>query len=183
MYVRHAQKIAKLFFSVRSTQFPFKLNILFKKTYINLLGPKTLRICIYACMYLNITITALQYFSHFFFDVLTYFLISVNASYSIALSGAFHPVAMFTGLALKVVGALISKIQKHDSFLVIPRIELRIEIISRLSFRPQLFTKNLSNKCYYYCNQCARNFVGMRHVGKPLRTTTVKYDLFSTRLL
>jgi uncharacterized membrane protein len=60
-------------------------------------------------------------------------------------SGAFHPVAMLTGLALKVVGVLISKIQKHDSFLVIPRIDLRIEIISRLSFRPQLFTKNLSN--------------------------------------
>ena len=38
MYV-HAQKIAKLFFSVRSTQFPFKLNLLFKKKYINLLGP------------------------------------------------------------------------------------------------------------------------------------------------
>jgi hypothetical protein len=31
MYVRHAQKIAKLFFSVRSTQFTFKF-----------LGPKTL---------------------------------------------------------------------------------------------------------------------------------------------
>jgi hypothetical protein len=44
MYVRHAQKIAKLFFSVRSTQFPFKLNILFIKKYINLLGPKTLRL-------------------------------------------------------------------------------------------------------------------------------------------
>ena len=43
MYVRHAQKIAKLFFSVRSTQFLFKLNILFIKKYINLLGPKTLR--------------------------------------------------------------------------------------------------------------------------------------------
>ena len=43
VYVRHAQKIAKLFFSVRSTQFPFKLNILFIKKYINLLGPKTLR--------------------------------------------------------------------------------------------------------------------------------------------
>ena len=40
VYVRHAQKIAKLFFSVRSTQLPFKLNILFKKKYINLLGPK-----------------------------------------------------------------------------------------------------------------------------------------------
>ena len=26
-------------------QFPFKLNILFKKQYINLLGPNTLRIC------------------------------------------------------------------------------------------------------------------------------------------
>ena len=39
MYVRHAQKIAKLFFSVRSTQLPFKLNILFNKKYINLLGP------------------------------------------------------------------------------------------------------------------------------------------------
>ena len=37
--VRHAHKIAKLFFSVRSTQFPFKLT----KKYINLLGPKTLR--------------------------------------------------------------------------------------------------------------------------------------------
>ena len=34
MYVRYAQKIAKLFFS---TQFPFI------KKYINLLGPKTLR--------------------------------------------------------------------------------------------------------------------------------------------
>ena len=34
MFVRHAQKIA---------QFPFKLNILFKKIYINLLGPKILR--------------------------------------------------------------------------------------------------------------------------------------------
>ena len=33
MYVRHAQKIAELFFSVRSTQFPFKLNILFKNKY------------------------------------------------------------------------------------------------------------------------------------------------------
>ena len=44
MYVRHAQKIAKLFFSVRCTQFLFKLNILFKKKYINLLGPKTLRV-------------------------------------------------------------------------------------------------------------------------------------------
>ena len=43
MYVRHAQKIAKLFFSVRSTQFPFKLNILFIKKYTNLLGPKILR--------------------------------------------------------------------------------------------------------------------------------------------
>ena len=43
MYVRHAQKIAKLFFSVRSTQFPFKLIILFIKKYINLLGPKILR--------------------------------------------------------------------------------------------------------------------------------------------
>jgi len=43
IYVRHAQKIAKLFFSVRSTQFPFKLNIIFKKKYINLLGPKILR--------------------------------------------------------------------------------------------------------------------------------------------
>ena len=32
------------FLSVRSTQFPFKLNILFIKKYINLLGPKTLRI-------------------------------------------------------------------------------------------------------------------------------------------
>ena len=42
MYVRHPQKIAKLFFSVQSTQFPFKLNILFKKQYINLLGLKTL---------------------------------------------------------------------------------------------------------------------------------------------
>ena len=42
--VRHAQKIAKLFFSVRSTQFPFKLNILFKKIYSNLLGPKILRV-------------------------------------------------------------------------------------------------------------------------------------------
>jgi hypothetical protein len=31
MYVRHAQKIAKIFFSVRSTQFPFQLNILFIK--------------------------------------------------------------------------------------------------------------------------------------------------------
>ena len=40
VYVRHAQKIAKLFFSVRSTQLPFKLNILFKKICINLLGPK-----------------------------------------------------------------------------------------------------------------------------------------------
>ncbi len=29
--VRHAQKMAKLFFSVRSTQFPFKLNMFFKK--------------------------------------------------------------------------------------------------------------------------------------------------------
>ena len=38
------KKIAKLFFSVRSTQFPFKLNILFIKKYINLLGPKTLRL-------------------------------------------------------------------------------------------------------------------------------------------
>ena len=34
------KKIAKLFFSVRSTQLPFKLNILFKKKYSNLLGPK-----------------------------------------------------------------------------------------------------------------------------------------------
>ena len=42
VYVRHAQKIAKLFFSVRSTQLPFKLNILFEKKYINLLGPKIL---------------------------------------------------------------------------------------------------------------------------------------------
>ncbi len=44
VYVRHAQKIASLFFSV---QFPFKLNILFTKKYINLLGPKTLRIYIH----------------------------------------------------------------------------------------------------------------------------------------
>ena len=43
VYIRHAQEIAKLFFSVRSTQFPFKLIILFIKKYINLLGPKTLR--------------------------------------------------------------------------------------------------------------------------------------------
>ena len=43
VYVRHAQKIAKLFFSVQSTQFLFKLNILIIKKYINLLGPKTLR--------------------------------------------------------------------------------------------------------------------------------------------
>ena len=43
MYVRHAQKIVKLFFGVRSTHFPFKLNILFKKKYSNLLGPKILR--------------------------------------------------------------------------------------------------------------------------------------------
>jgi len=35
-------KIAKLFLSVRSTQFPFKFNILFKKEYSNLLGPKIL---------------------------------------------------------------------------------------------------------------------------------------------
>ena len=35
VYVRHAQKIEKLFFSVRSTLFPFKLTI-------NLLGPNTL---------------------------------------------------------------------------------------------------------------------------------------------
>jgi hypothetical protein len=41
MYVRHVQKIAKLFFSVRSTQFPFELNI-FKKN-VNISGPKTLR--------------------------------------------------------------------------------------------------------------------------------------------
>ena len=34
MYVRHGQKIAKLFFNLRSTQFPFKLNILFKNIYI-----------------------------------------------------------------------------------------------------------------------------------------------------
>jgi hypothetical protein len=40
MYVRHAQKIAKLFFSVRNTQFPFEN----QKKYINLLGPKTLRL-------------------------------------------------------------------------------------------------------------------------------------------
>ena len=38
--VHVAQKIAKLFFSVRSTQFYFKLNILFKKKYSNLVGPK-----------------------------------------------------------------------------------------------------------------------------------------------
>ncbi len=43
VYVRHAQKIAKLFLNVRSTQFPFKLIILFIEIYINLLGPKTLR--------------------------------------------------------------------------------------------------------------------------------------------
>ncbi len=47
VYVRHAQKIAELFFSVRSTQFLFKLNILFIKKYINLLGPKTLRTVTY----------------------------------------------------------------------------------------------------------------------------------------
>jgi hypothetical protein len=35
--------VRQLFLSVRSTQFPFKLNILFKKKYINLLGPKILR--------------------------------------------------------------------------------------------------------------------------------------------
>jgi hypothetical protein len=40
MYVRHAQKIAKLFFSVRSTQFPFKLNILFKKNIATSWAPK-----------------------------------------------------------------------------------------------------------------------------------------------
>ena len=49
VYVRHAQKIAKLFFSVRSTQLPFKLNILFEKIYINLLDPKIL------CIYHNLT--------------------------------------------------------------------------------------------------------------------------------
>jgi hypothetical protein len=31
-----------LFFSVRSKQFPFQLNILFKNKYSNLLGPKIL---------------------------------------------------------------------------------------------------------------------------------------------
>jgi hypothetical protein len=42
----HAQKIAKQFFSMRSTQFPFnKYNIIQKiYIYINLLGPKTLRL-------------------------------------------------------------------------------------------------------------------------------------------
>jgi len=56
LYVRHAQKIAKLFFSVQSTQFPFKLNILFIKKNINLLGPKTLRLvssfvfCVFCCV-------------------------------------------------------------------------------------------------------------------------------------
>ena len=52
VYVRHAQKIAKLFFSVRSTQFPFKLKILFIKKYINLLGPKTLRttLALFGCI-------------------------------------------------------------------------------------------------------------------------------------
>ena len=48
VYVRHAQKIAKLFFSVRSTQFSFKLNILFQKKYSNLLGPKTLRLVVFS---------------------------------------------------------------------------------------------------------------------------------------
>ena len=40
MYVRHDKKIAKLFFSVRSTQFPFKLNILFKKYISTSWAPK-----------------------------------------------------------------------------------------------------------------------------------------------
>ena len=40
MYVRHAQKIAKLFFSVRSTQFSLKLNILFKKKLATSWAPK-----------------------------------------------------------------------------------------------------------------------------------------------
>ena len=42
VYVLHARKIAKLFFSVRSTQFPIKLNMLFKKIYINLLAPSVI---------------------------------------------------------------------------------------------------------------------------------------------
>jgi len=40
MCVRRAQKIAKLYFSVRSAQFPFKLNMFFKNKYSNFLGPK-----------------------------------------------------------------------------------------------------------------------------------------------
>ena len=42
-YVRHAQKIAKQFFSMRSTQFTIKLNISFKKIATSL-APKIIRL-------------------------------------------------------------------------------------------------------------------------------------------
>ena len=53
------KKIAKLFLSVRSTQFPFKLNILSKKEYSNLLGPKILGIIV--CYTLSLEFSLIEY--------------------------------------------------------------------------------------------------------------------------